>query len=265
VLLVIFLSNQYRLKKSLTAANVLLTEKMYKIEKMNTELIQLNNLKNKFFSVLSHDLREPISALITTVSMLQNDFKDENKRQVIVSKMSDGLLYAQELLNNTLLWSKSQLNKEKTELLPIAVATTLKDTLFYYEANANQKGIQLQHNLAEANIMSEPTLLQGIVRNVLSNAVKFTNEGGAIAVNSTTSGNTYELEIVDNGIGVDEQLLAEWRSGYFFKSTKGTNKEPGSGLGLAIVFDLMKQSNANIEISSQPNKGTRVKLIFTLV
>ena len=264
VLLVIFLTIQFRLKKSLTAANVLLTEKMYKIEKMNTELIQLNNLKNKFFSVLSHDLREPISALITTVSMLQNDFKDETKRQVIVGKMNDGLLYAQELLNNTLLWSKSQLNKEKTELIPLDVAATLKDTLFYYESNANQKGIQIKHNLAEADIMSEPTLLQGIVRNVLSNAVKFTNEGGEIAVNGTISDNTYELEIVDNGIGVDEKLLAEWRSGYFFKSTKGTNKEPGSGLGLAIVFDLMKQSNANIEIFSQPNKGTRVKLIFTL-
>ncbi len=244
---------------------ILLVGFTYVFYKEKLKLKEANNTKNKLFSIISHDLRGPLGNFKGLIDLLLLDFanNDREKMNSLLKMMQKtaGLNY--DLLENLLSWSRTESQRldfqpEKINLYPIV------NSIFeHYDYNALTKSVKLINKIDEQLcIYADEYMINTILRNLISNALKFTNTNGKIIVSSKTKDNFIEITVEDNGIGMSPEIAEKIFVKEKFFTTRGTAKEKGTGLGLKLCKEFVKIHNGEIVVNSKLNKGTKIS--FTI-
>lgn len=234
-------------------------------EKHNQELTESNAIKNKFFSIISHDLKNPVIAQKNTLQLLVNNY--ERLPQDIVfaqckelSKSSESLL---ELLMSLLNWSRIEVGKMKFEPVRLDLATLTSDAIKPLNEQMTLKGISTTISIPQNTFaFSDINTTKTVVRNLVSNAIKFSNLGGNIEISILPEGDFYKVNVIDHGIGMDSSKTENLFDLGTQKYTIGTAGETGSGLGLIVCKELVEMGGGKISVKSAPQKGTTIS--FTI-
>jgi two-component system, sensor histidine kinase and response regulator len=239
-------------------------ERTLQLENLNSELKDLNLSKDKFLSVISHDLRNPATALIATSEKLSRDIEKLDKDDVrnlsgIIHRTAHKIV---QQLNELVDWAKKQ--REKTSFNPrkINLVAGMNDALELLKVNAAHKEIKLVNDVADGlHVKADSLMLRSIIQNLVTNAIKYTPENGSIVISAEQRGKMIEVCVADTGIGMSDDTML----GLFDEvnsSSKGTNNEHGTGLGLILVKDFVAQHGGAIQVESQEGIGTCFK--FTI-
>jgi len=232
------------------------------VEQKAAELEDLNDTKNKLFSILAHDLRAPLSSIQNYLEILSDYKLDESEKLSIKRDLLTSTQNTQQMLTNLLFWSKAQMDGLTVNLGSLNVKETLKDTLTIHKGIASEKGIRLVDQLKkDVNIIADADMLQLIVRNLINNAIKFTAPGGEITVSADVTGNDCRILIKDNGLGIPNKQQKDIFS-LKVGSTFGTKNEKGVGLGLLLCREFTELQNGKITFESFPGVGTTFYLSF---
>jgi len=236
-----------------------------KLKQVEKELQDLVVTKEKFFSIIAHDLKNPFNSLIGLSQLLVHGF-DKMKTEKV--KYFHQNLYqiskvGYDLLVNLLEWSKSQTGNIKYSPEDINISGVTEETFALYQSKAKQKEILLTNNLDEDSfVYADKNMVKTIFRNLISNALKFTGRGGVIEVSSYKTNSSREISIRDTGVGMkpeDMDKLFRLDTNY---TTKGTEDEGGTGLGLVLVKEFIEKNKGFIHVESKPGIGSN--FIFTL-
>ena len=232
------------------------------LKESESKLKTLNQDKDKFFSIISHDLKNPISTIIGFLKLIQSSYNEINSDEV---KTELDLIHqlaseAYSLLDNLLIWSKSQSGNLPFHPQKIKLKLLLSEIFSYFKGNSKAKNIQLTHTIDEDfYLYADYNMLSTILRNLLSNAIKFTEINGKILVIAEKTDTYTQITVSDNGIGFPEDKLKDiWKFPYTI-STKGTAEESGHGFGLSLCKDFIDKHGGNIYINNNiDKKGTSI-------
>ena len=236
-----------------------------KLKEVEQELHKLLLTKDKFFSIIAHDLKNPFNTLIGLSQLLVRGYERMSQEKI---KYFHNNLYqisknGYELLVNLLEWSRSQMgriefNPEKFNLYALA-----KETFSLYNAKADEKEIILNNSLnANSEILADKNMLKTVFRNIVSNALKFTERGGVIEISEKNNKDYKEITIRDTGVGINpEDIKKLFRLDEHF-TTEGTEDEAGTGLGLILCKEFIDKHGGKIRVESKVGFGS--KFIFTL-
>ena len=232
------------------------------------KLKELNATKDIFFSIIAHDLRNPFNALLGLTKQL---FKNYEKYDVDDIKNYLHVIYnsadqTHKLLDNLLKWAATQTKTLKPNFQSINLLSLVNETINLLEETANQKNIRIINKIYEDYFAEiDYNMMFTITRNILSNAIKFTNNNGLIKVSATPYSEYIILCIADNGIGMDENQINALFDIAELQHTRGTNNEAGSGLGMVLCNELIKLNHGEITVNSEKNKGTEFSIRIPLV
>lgn len=229
----------------------------------NREVNELNNTKDKLFSIIAHDLLNPIVNFKNVSELLTDNYDDfdksEQKEYLGLMKQSSASLL--EMLKNLLDWSRSQRNKIETNIEIFSINQIINDNINLIKLTANNKSITINKNFNdEFDVIGDKNLLTTVIRNLISNALKFTSENGEINITLENQNNFTILRISDNGVGIPKDKLDSLFELNTNNSTHGTNNEKGTGLGLVLSKEFMEMMKGSITIESEVGKGTIVSL-----
>lgn len=235
------------------------------LKETNEALTVLNSTKDKFFSIIAHDLKSPFQTLLNYSEYLAKETKSLSEEEIILfSKgLNDNLNSLYGLLENLLSWSMMQ--RDMLEYKPVSVNLNdvVNKIIEILSQSAREKNISLASIIDTGTfVYADIDMLRTIVQNLIINAIKFTNKDGQINVSSIDKNGFVEVSVQDNGIGIDEEKSAGLFNFSTFFSTNGTAGEKGTGLGLSLCKELVERNEGNIWVESKTGKGS--KFIFTL-
>jgi PAS domain S-box-containing protein len=231
-------------------------EKLYKVYE---ELKELNNTKDKFFSIIAHDMRSPFVGLMGYSEILSNEYSSLSEEEIIsFIKSIDELSHnAYILLENLLEWSRIQTGKIIFTPTDFKLHAELIPTINLLTQTAKNKDIVLDCFIDDKILVNaDKNMLSTIIRNLVSNAIKFTHSGGRVTISSRVVNDLVELSINDTGVGIKKENLNNLFKVDKSISTKGTANEEGSGLGLILCKEMVQMNGGNIWVESEPGKGT---------
>jgi two-component system sensor histidine kinase/response regulator len=218
-------------------------------------LLELDAEKNKLFSIISHDLRSPLSLVQNYLEILAEYDLSDTERKEIKTQLLQSTRGTLDMLNNVLHWSKAQMDGAKIEKRVLVLEELIKPQLVLFQAIASRKSIRLESSFAsDATVFGNADMVQLISRNLLNNAIKFTAPGGHIAISATTDGQTCTLRVKDSGNGAPVSLpdnVFELSAA----STRGTADETGVGLGLLLCREYVTLLGGRIWFNSDPESG----------
>lgn len=233
----------------------------YDVEKRSAEqkaamMKLLNEEKNKLFSIISHDLRAPLSNVQNYLELLTEVEISEEERQDIKKSLLNSTRYTLEMVNNVLSWSQSQMSGLKFQLLPLSVHEVLLSQLLLFTNIASNKNIKVEVSIDHSLVvMANEGMLQLIVRNLINNAIKFTLPGGRIIFSARRQGDYCLLVVKDSGIGKPVKLS----NNIFYlnaQSTRGTGNEKGVGLGLVLCKEYAEAQQGHVWFECDSTSGT---------
>ena len=235
------------------------------LNRKSEELQKANDTKNMFISIIAHDLRNPFNAIIGLTEILRkreaviNDEKANELSGVILQSAKT----TYDMLNNLLLWCRSQQNTIAFEPEELNLHYTVDDALSEVKGQAQKKHIMLINRTSNSDtIWADAQMIQTIIRNITVNSVKYTNEGGLITVSAEWTPESTDVIIEDNGIGMNQETVDKLLVVSRNRSTVGTAGEQGSGMGLLICKEFLGRHNGKIKIESELGKGTKFILSF---
>ena len=237
-----------------------------RIDKLNlqymNELKELNAMKDKFFSIISHDLKNPFTGLLGFSDILLGDLKDKNydSAQEYAATIKELSEQGYKLLVNLLEWSRLQRNSLKISIEKVFISTIVDLTTSIVIPLARQKNIKI---IKEGNlglyVLADVNMLNTVLRNLLTNAVKYTNEGGEIVVSASIVENMTTISVSDNGIGISSENISKLFMIDTNFSTKGTRFEDGTGLGLILCKEFVNKMGGDITVESLEGHGSTFK------
>lgn len=230
-----------------------------------SELKELNASKDKFFSILAHDLKSPFSGLIGYMDLLVEDFDtlslSEIKEYINNVHSVVGNIY--DLTKNLLDWSRLQNGRMECNIVKLNLYETVMYAASLVSANARNKKISIANNVDKyATVFADDMMLNSVFENLLSNAIKFTPRGGTITISSKPINIFHEISIVDSGIGMSEETLQKIFRIESVHTTLGTEKEKGTGLGLLLCKEMIERQKGAISVESKVNEGTKFSFIL---
>ena len=235
------------------------------LNRKSEELQKANDTKNMFISIIAHDLRNPFNAIIGLTEILRkresvtNDPKANELSGIILQSAKT----TYEMLNNLLLWCRSQQNTIAFEPETLNLHCTVDEALSEVKGQAQKKHIMLINSTSTSDtIWADAQMLQTVIRNITVNSVKYTNEGGLITVAAEQTPEATDIIIEDNGIGMSQETVDKLLVVSRNRSTAGTAGEQGSGMGLLICKEFLSRHNGRIKIESEIGKGTKFILSF---
>lgn len=228
------------------------------------ELKNLIITKDKLFSIIAHDLRGPIGNFLPVLDFLikHNDLNDSLKSQIL-EELKKNSRNTFNLLENLLSWSKSQTDQIKLNPSHLNLYELVNDNILLYKTSFVQKSIEIKNLIdKDSFVYADQDSINIVIRNLINNAIKFTNENGTICLSSYNNETHTYVEISDNGIGIKKEILDTLFNNNSFFSSAGTNKEKGTGLGLVLCKDFIDKNGGTIFAESTPGKGS--KFVFSL-
>jgi PAS domain S-box-containing protein len=235
--------------------NINITEHKETEIKLNEAL----RTKDKLFSIISHDLRGPVSNLLPMLDLLTGDIElDSDQRSQFINYIKEASRNTFELLENLLIWSKSQTGTISLSRDNFSLEEVLSKNIQLISAAARQKEITLALKIsAPMNVFADKESVNLITRNLLTNAVKFTPKGGRITISTSSSAGFANIEISDTGSGIDESILAGLFSVNSFTGNNGYGNSSGSGLGLILCKDFVELNGGKIKAENIDGGGSR--------
>ena len=233
-------------------------------EETRAELVELNHQKDRFFSIIAHDLLGPFTVLLNYSQILKSSAKTVSREKIAefsanLNEATEGVLG---LVNNLLSWSRVQMDRLEIEVKPLAIDVLAREAVKEIGFMANEKNIRITLNAEPVRAEVDAQMSRTILRNLIANAVKFTPEGGAINIRVETRDKMAEISVADDGVGMDadkvETLFELGAKG----STSGTRGETGTGLGLLLCREFVEKQGGQISVVSAPNEGSTFS--FTL-
>lgn len=223
------------------------------------KLKELNATKDKFFSIIAHDLRNPLSAFKQLTEMLVSDFHQftETEKQEALQAMEHSSKNLYELLEKLLLWSRSQTGKIKPNPQVIDLSIITKAVVDLSLQNIENKNITIVNNITSPTLAyADANMTDTILRNLISNAIKFTQKNGTITIYSKETNDSVEISVKDTGIGMDPKRIESLFKVDEQHSLRGTEDEPGTGLGLILCKEFAEANNGKIRVESSLGIGT---------
>jgi len=252
----ILLFTIYRSGQRRKRINKLLLEHQEEIKQRSIELEQLNQVKDKFFSIISHDLRSPMNALLGILNLLENKQLKPEEFTQLTKELRIQFNHTKTLIGNLLDWALLQMDKLKIVPEKINLRTMVEDN-FKMLNSLHLKETNLVNQIQEGSVaLADMNMINLIFRNLILNGIKFTENGGQITVSAKDDGSEYTVAIADNGVGISEdiqKILFEKTTGY---SSRGTANEKGTGLGLILCKEFVEKNGGKIWLKSEPGKGS---------
>jgi PAS domain S-box-containing protein len=238
-----------------------------KIREINIELSESNNTKDKFFSIISHDLRGPLSGLMQLLEILADEYDslDEQEKFRLISEAAASAKGTYNLMENLLEWSRIQ--SEKIEYQPerINLLQLANEIASLYDQNFKNKKINLNVNIKpDISVFTDKKMIETVFRNLISNAIKFTFPEGSVTLSSVKEDDSVIVKIMDSGIGISKENLPQLFRLDVSHSTKGTAKETGTGLGLILCKELVEKQGGKIWVESKMNEGSTFNITIPL-
>lgn len=260
--LLIFIVVLYRSRQKEKSSKEKIVKQKEEIQLQASKLEELNKFKDKTFSVLSHDLRGPITAFSSTMMMLDEHIISPEEFKLLQPEISKQLNSLNILLENLLNWGRTYMkgqiaaNPQNTQL-----NTIVKQTTALLTDIAANKEISLKNEIDnDTTVFCDPAQLDIVLRNLISNAVKFTRRKGAITLSAEDAGNNTIIKISDTGIGMSNEQLSKLFTINTDNNTFGTDGEKGMGLGLLLCAEFIKTNNGDISVTSEAGVGS----VFTI-
>lgn len=235
-----------------------------KISSQAEALRELNATKDKMFSVISHDLRAPLGGI---KSMLDLIYEDNAEKKEISKKTLDSLKNAADqtynLLENLLYWSRSQRGSLVNNPEKVNIYELVLENIELLRTMSKNKNIEIRNEVdGDIYAWADRNMIKTVLRNLIINAIKFTDEQGKVTISSTESNGKVEVEVADNGIGIQKSNLEKILNNKEYYTTFGTKREKGSGLGLNLCIDFINRNDGELFIDSEYGKGST--FTFTL-
>ncbi len=235
------------------------------LRKSQEKLRELNHTKDQLFSIIAHDLKTPFSSIIGISKLLQEKmrekgYNDIEKYAIVIEKSSR---QAMDLLSNLLEWSRAQTGRMEFSPECFVLRDFIKENLLAFDEISKQKSIVINKDLPH-NVMvsADKQMLSTVLRNLISNALKFTREGGEVVISAQHNPEDILVSIQDNGIGIAPEMTEALFRINTNVSTPGTNNEKGTGLGLILCKEFVAKHGGRIWVESEEGKGSTFS--FTL-
>jgi signal transduction histidine kinase/Tfp pilus assembly protein PilF len=259
VLTIIILFRERLIRRKILNKNEEIVKQKDEINKQNSKLLELNSTKDKFFSIVSHDLRGPFSALVNLLQILEEEYdqlNDDEKREIIHS-LHESSTNTFNLLINLLDWSRTQTGMIENKPVRIELHAATQKVFDLLESRAKQKKLNLINEIPDfVFAYADPHFLQSILINLINNAIKYSMPDNIIRVTVAQKQNYVEICVIDNGIGIPESKIKDlFRIDSNFKQP-GTHQEPGTGLGLIMVHEFMQLIGGTVSVKSEAGKGS---------
>lgn len=238
-----------------------------KLRKNNAELRAANNVKDKLFGLIAHDLRNPFQTILGYCEILDEDFNnlENDEKRFYVNAIRQASINNYEFLENMLSWSLTNMNSLQVSLSEVDLSELLTRVIRQIRYKSNQKEIKIRFKKGgEYVILADDEMLNSVFRNILWNAVKFTETGGSIDVAISVINKSAVVSVTDTGVGMSKENLEKFLSGQPGEKSKGTDGESGSGLGMIIVKEFLEKHRAKLNVESEPGKGTVVTVYLPL-
>lgn len=235
------------------------------IKKKNDELKELNESKDKFFSIIAHDLRSPFQGLLGISNFLVEEFDTLTKEEFkeMVFSLNEALHAQYKFLDDLLSWSRIQSGRIVFDPVNLNLYSEVEKVLRLFESNIKNKKIGILTNInSNLHVNADDDMISLLLRNIISNAIKFTNTNGAIEITAFIEDEMAVVIIADNGVGIDKENISKLFRIDVQYTTYGTNKESGNGLGLVLCKEIVEKHGGKIWVESELNKGTQ--FYFTL-
>lgn len=262
ILLWLMVRNRRRLlsaQKDLLIKNEEIEISRKEIAAKNKELEVLNSTKDKFFSIIAHDLRNPIAGFVSISDLMETDYDriSDQEKKTLLSQMNNSSKNLIALLENLLTWARLSSNKIEIVKSKSTLSELISSAVNPYEHWAKSKRVNLRIEVPEdKKIETDPFIFQTVVGNLVNNAIKFSNSGDTVTVSTKMENGTIRLSVKDNGVGIPEHRLKNIFGFDNKKTTRGTMNESGTGLGLVLVKELSDKMNWKIEVLSKPQLGS---------
>lgn len=229
------------------------------LKKKNSQLAELAEMRSTLLSVVSHDLKNPISALSDGVSMLIEDYAEEldDDFKSILEIAQVSALESMSLIDSILQWSKTKhgamvANKELTDINKIAT-----EVVNLLHPLSHRKKIDLQNKIPEQlEVLIDAKIIATVLRNLVTNSIKFTEQEGRVAIKVSIHKDFYRVHVEDNGVGMSDEALTQLLQKYSLDSQQGTNQESGYGIGLELCFAFLEVHGTALKVESSLNNGS---------
>lgn len=228
---------------------------------MVTELASIEKLKDNFVADVSHEIKTPLSVIQGYADLLQTNGISDEQRSEYIKRISEQINKLTNLVTNILKLNKIE-SKEIVCKEKFSLDEQMRFCILSLEDLINEKDVEIEVNLDEVEINSDPVLLELVWNNLLSNAIKFTDKGGMICVSLSNQGNVVIATVRDTGCGMSEETCKHIFDKFYQGDT--SHSQEGNGLGLALVDRVVTLLDGEILVSSQPNKGSEFKIILDL-
>lgn len=242
-----------------------LEETLKKLNEVNKELNDANATKDKFFSIIAHDLKNPFTALLGFTEFLRTNFRtlDVKEAEEMIEMLYSSSNTTYKLLEDLLLWSRSQLGKVTFNPEPVKLQEIWKELSEQLSVQAEDKGIILNFkDTFGIELYCDRNMVKTIIRNLVSNAIKFSYKGSDVDIKVHLNGDMAQITVSDKGVGIEKEKIEKlWVVGAH-NSTAGTDNELGTGLGLVLCKEFIQTNGGEIRVESEIGKGS--DFIFTI-
>ncbi|MCP4155218.1 MAG: hybrid sensor histidine kinase/response regulator [bacterium] len=226
-------------------------------------LIDLNATKDKFFSIIAHDLKNPMQSLLLFTDTLYTYYGsfDEDRRREYIHRCYDSSKQVTALLKNLLDWARAQTGVIEPHHEIADVGVLIHESIRLLSANAEDKEITLSNEIEDECLsLIDTNMIRTLIRNLISNAIKFTRRGGAVNIKAIKKKRLIEIIVSDNGVGIAPENIDGLFRIDVQKSTEGTEHETGTGLGLILCKEFAEKNNGSISVTSKLGKGSSFKI-----
>jgi len=252
----ILLFTVYRSGQRRKQINALLLQHQEEMEKRSKELEQLNEVKDKFFSIISHDLRSPINALAGLMDLLDKGAIASHELPTAIKELRIRFNHTRSLMNNLLDWTVLQMDKMNLQAGNIQLHKLAEENIELVGSIQNKK-IKMVNSVPENAIgYGDSNTINLVIRNLMTNSIKFTNDGGEISISAESQGKDWVISVRDNGIGMSADIQKKLFDKINPYSTRGTANEKGTGLGLILCKEFVEKNGGRIWVESKENEGS---------
>lgn len=220
----------------------------------------LSEMRRDLIAILAHDVRSPLASLQGVLSLTKSGSLTPEESRVYLDKVEQQVSTVNFLVNDILIWIKSQSEEADFEKGPVNLSSIIEDLKFLFLEAFEEKQIEFRVSLAIDNVYGQPDMIKTILRNFISNAIKFSEKGTAIVLESRPEGSKVRLSVRDHGVGMTDEELSKLKN--TFNTKLGTRKEKGMGLGLKICRALIQAHKSNLDVISQPQEGTTMSFLL---
>lgn len=229
------------------------------------KLKELYRNRDMIYSILAHDIQSPFNRIFQFLELLNDGYIQPASAEYneLLNFLNQENQRTKELIKELIEWGSLQMNESRNQLKPVYLKPIADSVITFLEQQYRMKSIEIQNNIPErVRVICNEKSLEVIFRNLLTNAIKFTPNGGQISFSSEDSGQKTAVLLKDSGIGMSDDVVEKLFAHHEFYKTSGTNNEKGSGFGLQIIKDLIRKNKAELRVESKQDEGTTFTILM---